>query len=225
MAPALKHGAPQTLEELSVFVAMPCFGNPSLPTMMSLLDIQEECFKQGVNVKFGFVTATYVHDARSLLSHIFVERAKEHNRIFWIDADVKATGIDFMRLLVQSLKHDIVIGIYPRRADPPAFYVQFVDPDADPDPETGLCEVTHAGMGFACITRPVMEHMTALAPKLKHTADGEAFPTIFRMDDDGTAVRGEDNAFWADCREAGYKVYADATLKIGHVGTKLYQLP
>ncbi len=212
---------PSSLSDLSVFVAMPCLDDPKLFTTMSLLDVQEACAGQGVSVEFGFATGSLVHNARSLLANVFLNK-RERNRLFWIDADVKFTPNDFFRLLVQSLRHDIVLGVYPRRREPPGYFITFADPGAEPD-EYGLVEVTHAGMGFSCISRGVIEHMAALAPKLKQSHDGEPFPAIFRQDDDGESVRGEDNAFWADCREAGYKVYADTTLTIGHIGTKVFQ--
>jgi hypothetical protein len=212
---------PKTLTDLSVFVAMPCLEDPKLYTTMALLDVQEVCAENGVSVEFAFVTGSLVHHARSLLTHVFLQR-KERNRIFWWDSDIKATPTDFCRLLVQSLKEDIVLGVYPRRREPPGYFIEFVRPGDEPN-ERGLVEIVHTGMGFSCIRRSVMEHMSALAPKLKHSHDGEAFPAVFRQDDDGEAVRGEDYAFWSDVRAQGYKIWADATLQIGHVGTKVYQ--
>jgi hypothetical protein len=212
---------PTSLDELAVFVAMPCLTDPSLHTTMSLLDTQEACAKYGIKVDFGFVTGSLVHHARSLLSNVFMGRT-EFNRLFWIDSDVKWAPVDFIKLLGHSLKHDVVLGVYPRRREPTGYFIQFVDEKQEPDAD-GLVEIVHTGMGFSCIRRGVIEHLSGLAPKLKHSHDGEPFPALFRQDDDGIGVRGEDYAFWADVRGAGYKIYADATITIGHVGTKIYQ--
>jgi hypothetical protein len=77
-------------------------------------------------------------------------------------------------------------------------------------------------MGFTCIRREVMQHLYVTAPKLIY-GGGEEMPRVFRCDDDGENERGEDYAFFADVREAGYKVYADATVTVGHVGSKVYR--
>jgi hypothetical protein len=210
-----------SLDELAVFVAMPCLGDPTLHTTMSLLDTQDACAKHGIKVDFGFVTGSLVHHARSLLANVFLGKP-EFNRLFWIDADMKWSPVDFVKVLNHTRKHDCVAGVYPRRREPPGYFVNFVNPDAEPDAD-GLIEIEATGIGFSCVRRGVMEHLAALAPKLKHGTDAEPTPAIFRQDDDGTSVRGEDYAFWADCREVGYKIFADCTLGIGHVGTKVYQ--
>jgi hypothetical protein len=211
---------PSSLEGTTVFVAMPCLTDPTLYTTMSLIDTQEACYLNGVKAEFGFATGSLVHHARNILVDAFLKR--KESLLFWIDADVKWTPADFWKLIIHSLKHEIVLGVYPRRREPTGYFIQFVDPDKEPD-ENGLVEIVHTGMGFSCMRRSVVEHMAALAPKLKHGEHGQPIPAIFRQDDDGIGVRGEDYAFWADCREQGYKIMADATICIGHVGRKIYQ--
>jgi hypothetical protein len=208
------------LEGLKVFVAMPCLEAPKLHTTMSMLDTQEKCHEFGIAVEFAFVTGSLVHHARSLLANVFLSR--DDDLFFSIDSDMKWTPADFVKLLVNARKYDITLGVYPRRRPEGGIFIQFVDDDAPPN-EDGLVEIVHTGMGFSCIRRHVIKHLAGLSPKLKHAHDGEPFPALFRMDDDGTAVRGEDYAFWADCREAGYKIYADTAINIGHVGTMVFQ--
>lgn len=210
---------PSSLDGLSVLVAMPCVTDPTLPTTISLLDTQEACAQFGVTVDFAFVTGSLVHNARTLAANKFIE--SNHNRLFWIDADMKWSAVDFMKLLVHSNTHDCVVGIYPRRADPPGYYVKLMDGE-EPSKE-GLVRIEGTGLGFACIKRGVIVHLANLAPTLRHGPNQEPKPSIFRCDDDGTDVRGEDYAFWADVREAGYKIYADTTIALGHVGRKVYQ--
>lgn len=212
--------SPDALKGLKVFVAMPCLEDPKLFTTMSLLDTQERCRDFGVEVDFGFVTGSLVHHARSLLAKVFIDQGQDY--LFWIDADMKWTPGAFLRILLLMQKHDIVLGVYPRRRDGGGYFIEFVDPDAPPD-EDGLVEIAHTGMGFSCMRRGVIVHLSNLAPKRKHAHDGEPYPALFRCDDDGTSVRGEDFAFWADCRKAGYKIMADTAADLGHIGTKVYQ--
>jgi hypothetical protein len=109
----------------SVMVAMPCVTDPTLPTTMSLLDTQEACAEYGVKVDFAFVTGSLVHNARTLAAVKFLE--SDHEVLFFIDADMKWTPVDFMKLLAHSRRRDCVVGVYPRRADPPGYYVKLID--------------------------------------------------------------------------------------------------
>lgn len=204
---------------LSVMVAMPCLTDPSLHTTMSLLDTQEECLKHGIKIDFAFVSGTLVHHARTLLGNTFLGKP-EFNRLFWVDSDIKWTPSDFLKVLAHTLKYDCVVGIYPSRGDPLRYYAKLV-PDQEPD-EDGLVRIEGTGLGFACVTRTVMERLAEKAP-LRRYLNSDPVPRLFRCDDDGEEERGEDYAFWADVKALGYEIYADATITLGHVGSKVYR--
>jgi hypothetical protein len=210
-----------SLKDLKVFVAIPSMGAFPLATVLSLLDVQDACFKFGIEVDFGVTSCSLVHHARTLLGNIFLEKKKDFNRIFWFDSDITCTPVDFMKVLTHSTKHDCVVGIYPRRADPPAYYIKITDPDKEPDAD-GLVEVDGCGLGFACITREAMQELADSRPKVKFFRD-EPCPELFRCDNFEGEARGEDYAFWADMKELGYRIYADATITLGHVGNKIFQ--
>jgi hypothetical protein len=212
--------------KLSVFVATPSTnGNFPIQTLMSMLDTQEAAYKYGVQIEFGFVTCTLVHHARTLLANVFLDRKKDFDRLFFIDSDMSWTPVDFMKVLTKTEKHPIVVGVYPRRNEEGGYYVSFPPgTENDPPDEDGLTEIDATGLGFACISRDVMERLAADSPKLKYNHADEPMPSIFRMDDNNGVARGEDYAFWADVKAAGYKIMADATVKLGHVGTKVYEM-
>lgn len=214
---------PSSVKDLKVFVATPTSnGQFPLGTLCSYIDTQEACLKAGIDVEFGFAACSLVHHARSLLAHIFLTQKRDRNILFWIDADMHWLPEDFIRALYHSLTNDCVVGVYPRRCDPPAYYVRFTNPSAEPN-DKGLIEVDATGMGFACINRRVIEHLSAQAPKLKYPFAPEPIPRLFRCDDDGTEERSEDYAFWADAKEAGYRIWADCQTNLGHIGTKIYR--
>jgi hypothetical protein len=205
-------------------VATPTNGMFPLETVISYLDTQEECLRRGIDIEIGFVSCSLVHHARTLLTHVFLTQ-KKADRIFWIDSDIKWKPDDFLKLLKHTETHPCVAGVYPRRRDPPAYFIQFPKgTETDPPGEDGLTEIEGTGMGFTCVRREVMQHLYDTAPKLKY-GGGEILPRVFRCDDDGVDERGEDYAFFSDVRDAGHKVYADATIRLGHVGTKVYRCP
>jgi len=211
---------PLSLKDLKVFVATPCMGTFPVQTLCSYIDTQEECLKAGIDVEFGFASCSLVHQARTLLGWTFLQ--KDRNRLFWIDSDMQWKAETFIKVLEHSLKHECVVGVYPRRSDPPGYFVRFTDPKKDPDAD-GLVEIDATGLGFACINRGVMVHLANLAPKLRYPFSTERVPQLFRCDDNGDEDRGEDYAFWSDVKDAGYKIYADCNADLGHVGTKVYR--
>lgn len=196
-------------------------GDFHVSTVNSLLQTQDACHQYGVELEVSFMTGSLVHHARSALAHLFLKG--DWSRIFWIDSDIVWEPVAFFKLLVHSLKHDCVVGIYPRRNEgAPGHYMRFAEEgDATLD-DDGLVQITGCGLGFACVRRGVIEHLSKLAPKLKH-GNPEPIPYLFRQDDDGEEARGEDYAFWADVIEAGYKIYADPSVTLGHFGNKVYR--
>lgn len=208
------------LKDLSVMIGTPSTsGDFNVRTLISYLDTQATCNKYGIPLDIEFVTGSLVHHARTKLANHFLQ--SKHNILFQIDSDIKWTPMDFVKVLGHMLKHDCVVGVYPRRQDPLAYFMKAI-PGAEPN-EDGLVPILGTGLGFACVRRGVIEHLAALSPKLRFAGAQEPVPAIFRCDDDGEEARGEDYAFWADVIEAGYQVYADATITLGHVGTKVYQ--
>jgi hypothetical protein len=45
---------------------------------------------------------------------------------------------------------------------------------------------------------------------------------MFRCDIDGGEARGEDMAFFDDCKALGYQPWLDPEINLGHVGTKVF---
>lgn len=197
-------------------------GSFPLNTLISFLDTQEVARDHGINIDFGFVASSLVHHARVLLSHVFLTKKIEFGRIFWIDSDVTWKPAEFIQLLLWSLKYDCVCGIYPRRSDPPGYFIRYADGNKEPN-DDGLVEIAGCGMGFSVVTRDVMQTLADKSPKLLFPGHSEPMPNVFRCDDDGKEVRGEDYVFWDDVRKAGFKVYADTGVSPGHIGNKIYQ--
>ena len=128
---------------------------------------------------------------------------------------------DFVRVLVHSLREDIVCGVYPSRREPMGFFVRLI-PEAKPD-DYDLLEIEGAGIGFCCVRRGVVEHLSKIAPTLLFPGVPHPIPAVFRCDDDGEEARGEDFAFFSDCRAAGYAVKCDPTITLSHLGFKEYR--
>lgn len=216
-----------SLEGVSVFLAMPSHRDLHPYTAVSLLETQAMLMARGVpcdiEVQYG---SSLVHHARSKAAHRFLSRDK--NRLFWVDSDIVWKASDFIRLLALSTVMDVVAGVYPAKQDEPLF---FVNADLGKDfvsNEYGCFSVDGLGLGFTCVTRPVMQALADRAPKCRfHDVGPEPIPHPFRCDDlkasDGALdARGEDIAFFHDLKALGHQVWLDPSVKLSHVGAKVY---
>jgi glycosyltransferase involved in cell wall biosynthesis len=129
--------------------------------------------------------------------------------LLFIDSDI-VPPIDVIPRLLEHGK-DVVTGLYFTKNDP--FYpVIFKKSDAEGRYDTKvfyekdkLIEVDSAGLGCALIKREVLDKIGA--PWFKFTTGW------------GKETReSEDHYFFRRCREEGYKIYCDTTIKCGHIG-------
>jgi hypothetical protein len=210
---------PLPLDGISVTIAIPTTRDFPYQTVLSLIETIAACHTYGIPLYVCVVPSSLVHHSRSVAAHSFLKG--NHTRLFWIDSDIVWKADDFIRVLVKSKRHDVICGVYPAKRADQSYFVRVID-GAEPD-EFGLVPIEGTGLGFACVSRGVIEHLAALAPKLKFGGHDELIPHIFRCDDDGTDVRGEDYAFWADVREHGYTIMADTQVDLGHVGQQVYR--
>lgn len=206
------------LDSLSVYIAIPTHRDLHPAVVRALLETQEMLFGLGVKPQVEFRLSSLIHHSRSVAAHAFLNSGC--NRLFWIDSDVAWDAKDFVRFLVHSLREDIVCGVYPRRSEPTGFFVRLI-PEARPD-DHGLLEIEGAGIGFCCVRRGVIEHLSKIAPTLIFPGVSDPIPAVFRCDDDGEEARGEDFAFFSDCRAAGYAVKCDPTITLSHLGHKAF---
>lgn len=208
---------------LSVFVGMPTHRDNPAEVTKAFLETQEACITRGIKFQVSFeIGCSIVEMARSKVAWRFLQ--SDCSRLFWIDSDVTWRPMDFIRLLALSTKMDIVCGAYPAKMDQETFMIA-VDEDTviAPD-EYGCVRVNGLGMGFACMTRGVVEVAAAEAPKMMFPEMKEPIPHIFRCDTDGKGTfRGEDMAFFADCIARGYSVNIDPSIELGHIGAKTYR--
>lgn len=211
---------PSALEGVKVWVATPSTrGDFHVATLRSYLDTQAACQQYGLRVEFSFSTGSAVHHARTLLANKFLE--SDYNRIFWIDSDIVWEPVDFMRVVAHTLKRECVAGVYPRRNDSGGHFMRFASENAEPDAD-GLVEILGCGLGFACVRREVMQRVIDAAP-LRVIAGSPRVPDVFRFDSEKGESRTEDYAFWSDVMKAGFRIYADPSITVGHLGDKVYQ--
>lgn len=186
-----------------------------------------------------------IHRGRNRAAKTMIDG--NYDKLISIDADVVFTPEDFRRIILSD--KDIVGGVYPIKTFPVVMncnplhekgtelfstnrgldydaWTKFVHKYADKD--SGLVEVRHLPTGFMCIKRDVFA-------KLSHTVEvyGEfdsssgqrgAYYHFYPSQVKDGSLLSEDWYFCELARDAGFKVYLDTRVILGHIGSHVYRL-
>lgn len=144
----------------------------------------------------------------------------------WIDSDVAFHPDSVDQLRSHSLP--IACGIYPQKGKRAlACHASVGAPSMVFGKQGGLVELLYAGTGFLLIRRDV--YMTVYE-KLQLEVCNERFghPTfpfflpMVRQIEDGYWYLAEDYAFCERARQCGFKIYADSSIRLWHIGQYRY---
>jgi hypothetical protein len=160
--------------------------------------------------------------ARSIMASDAVRDGFE--QVMWIDSDIGFDPDDVLKLSAQPLP--VCSGIYPKKGGraiasnllPGSAQVVF-------GREGGVIEIAYAAAGFLCIHRDVFLALQETLPLCNETFDAPFHPFFMPMvgSDKGKPwYLGEDFAFCERARRAGFKIYADTSIRLHHYGRYAY---
>jgi sulfotransferase family protein len=145
---------------------------------------------------------------------------------FWIDAD---TGFHpDMVERVRSHDEPIVCGIYPKKSKRElAIHAMAGMPDIVFGQGGGLIEILYAPTGFLLVRRSVYEKIKQQLNLPVCRADTGRmlvpyYSPLVRPDGDGWWYLADDFAFCERARQCGYKIMADTTVRLFHIGNYHY---
>lgn len=210
------------LSRLSLFIGVPT-NRPIDPRVVAALwDTQTVLMRRGIPAMLCLdAGCSRVERARNNVAWAFL--ASDCNRLLWLDDDQKFTPEDVVRLLCLSTELDVVGAVYPQKQEPIELRLA-TKQKFMPCEKWGLIRVDGMGLGFTMVTRRIMQTHADNAPLAKFDGIESRMPMIFRprLSDKMEDV-GEDIGFFQDCRTFGYAVWVDPAMKIGHIGTKVYE--
>lgn len=209
------------LDGLSVMLAIPVNRDFPWQTTQSLVETVIALKDQGIPFDVQLVVGSSIIEvARSKVADAFLK--SKMNRLLMLDSDQSWKAKDVIRMLAFSTKMDVVTGSYPAKRDPPTFLLSPEDGAVESN-EWGCIPIKGIGLGFAVVTRQVLEQLAESAPRVVFSDSPDVVPHIFRCDIVDGVFRGEDMAFFEDVRELGYTVWLDPSLELGHIGAKEYK--
>lgn len=203
-------------------VLMPATGNVEWETEYSLMQVAQKGY--AFQRMFGCAN---VDIARAVLASDALAQGFEE--LFWIDSDIAFRLEDFERLRQHDLP--LVCGLYPKKIVEGGLAAILMD-DTDKlifGEVGGLIEIKWAGTGFFYTKRCVYEDIISklkLSPcAIGNPGPGYPFfmPFTIPLNGDGMhAYLGDDTSFCERARQAGYKIYADTTIRLHHIGKYRY---
>jgi hypothetical protein len=146
--------------------------------------------------------------------------------MFWIDSDMVWSPEAFMRMLALSTVVSVAVGAYSAKEEPLRFH-GIGTPGRVTQNEYGCIPCTSGGLGFTIVDRKVIETLALDAPQIKldyGDLKDQPIPHLFREDVNAAGYfLGEDTAFFADVKAAGFEMWCDPTITLGHIGSKVYE--
>jgi hypothetical protein len=214
-----------------VCISLPAYtGQVFCSTMTSIISDIMEFAKLGVRVSMNVKTGNaMIADCRAMIVAEFLEN-EDFTHLVMIDSDVCWAPGSLVRLISHDV--DFVCGLYPKRSDPITFDFRSAHAKGEDATFTlddkGLMEAHGVPAGFICMKRSMLEKMRDAFESLafqcdpKHLKSGKSWALFdpYRMED-GSKL-GEDYAFCQRWRDIGGKVLIDPSIRMGHIGYKVF---
>lgn len=185
---------------MKLLIAIPCLDYVHTDFMDCLIKLVLRLKEDGVNFEVKILTGTLVYAARNRLAYHAIAYGFTH--VLWLDADMIFNS-DLLDDIQFSGK-DFVTGIAHARRKPfvPCVF-RTLDPSFERFEEYPNNTFEVAACGFACVL------MTVDVLKQVHIS----FKTWFTPEGD----LGEDIAFCKRARQIGFKIYAEPSVRLGHM--------
>src|SRR3972149_2702034 len=221
---------------MRVYYGEICYNSVNPAHHDAVVSFALECGRRGITVDRGVVVGdALVSRSRSIAASAFL-RSKA-DVLLTIDSDIWFRAADAIKLCEEALEYDFIAGLYLTRGTkkqsalrPPVDVPVIFQDDSKP------VEVRYLSTGFMAVSRKglekTMEHSKVPhCPKgMSHLGQDTSFFPLYMpyvIPDDGP----EENLYlsedWALCqraKDAGFKMWLDPSIRLGHVGQEMYTL-
>ena len=193
-----------------ILIGLPCMDSVPTSFMQSLINLDTDIPDASVDVTV--IQNTLIDIARNQISESAI--AGDYDYLCYIDSDMTFDA-DLLKRLLESIRDkDFITGLYFGRRPPyrpqicSHISAEVVNGEIHPDtkqywdyPEDSMFQIEACGFG-ACLIN--VDMLAKLWEQF-----GMPFCPAFGF--------GEDYSFCLRAKQAGYKLYCDSTIKLGHV--------
>jgi len=213
----------------SLFIALPAYDfKVSLKLAISLAQFAQQAQQHGVSIQIGSICGcSVVSRARNLLAQDMLD--SDCTDLMFIDSDINFEAADLFRLMAWTSdpSKGIVAGV-PRTRSTTKTYIGTLDYDDNNEltmNRMGLVRAKRVATAFMMVRRDVFEKLNDAHPEWRYYDERSerTVPCIFDFMKTDEGYIGEDYLFCDRAREAGFEVWVDPTIKLGHMGVQEYE--
>lgn len=211
-----------------IFFGIPAYDHKvSLKQAISLMRFAQITPKHGVEISVGSICGcSVVSRARNLLVQDFLESSATD--LMFIDADINFQPEDIIRLMAWVTEPNIGVAAgIPCARKVEKTYIVTLDEENDQVVmnHMGLVRAKRVATAFMLIKREVIEKLVADNPQWQYWDDKTKrnLSALFDFEVKDNSYVGEDYVFCDRARQAGFQVWVDPTIKLGHMGTIEYE--
>ncbi len=209
----------------SLFIGLPAYDfKVSLKLAISLARVAQAAQVHGIGIHIGSVCGcSLLPRVRNLLVQDLLDT--EATDLLFVDSDINFDPDDVFRLMAWN--KDIAAGV-PRTRGVEKVYIADLDYDDNQELTMngyGLVRATRVATAFMLVKRAVFEGLIELHPEWKyrdHRSDRDLH-AVFDLQLTPEGYMGEDFLFCDRAREAGFTVWIDPSIKLGHMGVQEYE--
>lgn len=211
----------------SIFIALPAYDfKVSLKLAVSLARFTQMAPRHGIDVQIGSICGcSVVSRARNMLVRDFLD--SPCTELLFIDSDINFEPEAIIRLMAwgSDPKKGIVAAV-PRVRDTNKTYI--ADLAYDNNQLTmngmGLVKGERVATAFMWVNRKVFEDLIEANPDWTYwdKRAGRDLSAVFDFKVEREGYIGEDFLFCDRARAAGYEVWIDPTITLGHMGVQEY---
>lgn len=204
-----------------LMIGLPAYDHKvGLRMAISLMRLGQQVLEHGIHIQVSSICGcSVVSRARNMIAHEFLKSDCDH--LLFIDSDMNFEPDSVLRLLAWNQTKPIVGGAYEARKEGKV-YILSLDGDKEhiQMDVMGNVKARRIATGFMMIQRQVFEKLAEMHPEWEHkdnTSDAMLHSFFdFKVTRDGYI--GEDFLFCDRAQEAGFSVWIDPTIKLGHMG-------
>jgi hypothetical protein len=217
-----------TLAGRSLFIALPAYDfKVSLKLAVSLARLTQVAPQHGIDIQIGSICGcSVVSRARNLLAQDFID--SNCTDLLFIDSDINFDPDDVFRLLAWASEpnRDIVAGVPRVRSTDPVYIAKlaYEEDNQITMNSMGLVKAERVATAFMMVKREVFTKLCELHPEWTYydVRSERTVPALFDFKLTEEGYIGEDFLFCDRAREAGFEVWIDPTIKLGHMGVQEY---
>lgn len=203
-----------------VLIGTPCYdGKVDVWFANSLLATVKMAFEKNVHIHAIYTSYdSLVQRARNSLFKIAINENYDH--LFFIDSDVEWDPEWFFRLLERP--EPIVGAPLIKKIDNEEYTIKLLSKDLKWSEDKKLISVDGIGTGFMKISKFALEKIWGQSEKYNNK-DGTEERMVFDIKIENGELISEDYILCNKWQSLGYKVWADPTITINHIGIKKYK--